>query len=343
MEHYSLNVRQLSKVFQTFSRREGLLGGIKDLFHREYRPLVAVDAISFSVRPGELIGFIGPNGAGKSTTIKMLTGILRPTSGEIECLGFNPYRERKKYCQKIGVVFGQRTQLWWDIAVIESFRLLGKIYRVPQNEFEQRLAQLTDILELGSFLHTPVRKLSLGQRLRSDMAASLLHNPKLLFLDEPTIGVDAVAKRSIRAFLKQINKEFKTTILLTTHDLVEIEELCERIIIVDKGRIVYDGSLGRIRSLRGLRRRLAVDFTSEVSLGEFEKIVSPSTRLVQDGSKITAEYDPQELPTVNFIRAVVERFPVADLAVQEPEIEEILIKIYQEGLAEDDLAREARI
>jgi ABC-2 type transport system ATP-binding protein len=327
----AVSVTALSKSFRTFARREGIWGGVKDLFHREYKSLNAVEQISFGVPRGEIVGFIGPNGAGKSTTIKMLTGILKPSSGDMQCLGFHPYRDRKRYCSHIGVVFGQRTQLWWDIAVIESFNLLGNIYRVPLADYKRRLEQLTEILELGEFLHTPVRKLSLGQRLRSDLAASLLHGPELLFLDEPTIGVDAVAKTSIRAFLKKINRELGTTIILTTHDLTEIEELCERIVIIDHGKLVYDGSLEQIRSLPGVKRSVIAQCAGSIATAPLQaKLEKASIRV--EGSKIFVDFIPQEHATIEVVRTMVETLPIADLSVSEASIEDILIRIYKDGM-----------
>lgn len=325
-------VTDLKKSFSVFKRREGILGAVKDLFNRNHQTLWAVEGISFTVRRGEMIGFIGPNGAGKSTTIKMLTGILKPTAGEMRVLGFRPFEHRKRYCRHIGVVFGQRTQLWWDIAVIESFKLLQKIYRVPDSEFKKRLDTLIEILDLQEVLHTPVRKLSLGQRLRSDLAASLLHGPELLFLDEPTIGVDAVAKLNIRGFLKRINREFKATVVLTTHDLVEIEELCDRIIIIDKGKLVYDGDLQRIRELPGVRHHVTVEFAAPVAPEVLEAAFQSRAKFKADDGKIIVEYSPDQIPTVELVRGLVDRFEVSDLSTREPEIEDILIKIYREGL-----------
>lgn len=333
-----ISVRDLVKSFRVFSRREGILGSIRDLLHREYRTLAAVNGISFDVKRGDIIGFIGPNGAGKSTTIKMLTGILKPSAGQIAALELDPYRNRKEYSSRIGVVFGQRTQLWWDIAVIESFRLLGKIYRVPQDEFSRRLSELSEVLQLEDVLHTPVRKLSLGQRLRSDLAASLLHNPPLLFLDEPTIGVDAVAKLAIRGFLRHINARFGTTIILTTHDLVEIEELCERIIIIDRGKLIFDGALETIKNLPGLRRRVNADLVSKVEIADITNLYAgrATARLSSSGPNgsdraISIEYDPAAIATVEVIKTLVDRFEVADISIHEPEIEDILIKIYNDG------------
>src|ERR1700751_2586254 len=240
-------VHDLCKDFRTFRRREGVWGSIQNLFVRDYRTVSAVDRVGFSTERGEMVGYIGPNGAGKSTTIKMLTGILVPTSGEIRVNNYVPFRQRRQYVKTIGVVFGQRTQLWWDIAVIESFKLLRRIYDVPQRDFEARMEHFDEILGIRDYLHTPVRKLSLGERMRCDLAAALLHNPPLLFLDEPTIGLAVVAKDPIRHFLRAVNREFQTTVLLTTHDLDDIEELCRRIMIIDRGTVLYDGPLARLK------------------------------------------------------------------------------------------------
>src|ERR1700683_2023705 len=242
-----IQVRELSKHFRTYHRREGIWGGLQNLFVRDYKTIAAVDRVSFTIDRGEMVGYIGPNGAGKSTSIKMLTGILVPTSGEIRVNGFVPFRERRRYVKTIGAVFGQRTQLWWDIAVIESFKLLRRIYDVSQRDFDARMEHFDSILNIRDYLHTPVRKLSLGERMRCDIAAALLHNPPLLFLDEPTIGLDVVAKDQIRQFLRIINREFHTTVLLTTHDLDDIEELCRRIMIIDHGKVLYDGPLSHLK------------------------------------------------------------------------------------------------
>src|ERR1700731_1009147 len=242
-----ISVCELSKQFRTYRRREGLWGGVQNLFHREHQYVTAVDRVSFSIQRGEMVGYIGPNGAGKSTTIKMLTGILVPSSGEIVVNNFVPWRQRTAYVKTIGVVFGQRTQLWWDIAVIESFKLLRRIYDVSQRDFDERMEAFNQILGIRDYLHTPVRKLSLGERMRCDLAAALLHHPPLLFLDEPTIGLDVVAKDHIRHFLRAINRQFQTTVLLTTHDLDDIEELCRRLLIIDRGRVLYDGPLALLK------------------------------------------------------------------------------------------------
>jgi len=326
-----ITVTELSKHFKTFSRREGVLGSLKDLFQRTYKDVLAVNRINFSINEGELVGYIGPNGAGKSTSIKMLTGILKPTGGEISVMGFHPFSQRKQYTSKIGVVFGQRTQLWWDIAVIESLKLLAKIYGVHPNDFNRRLTELREILGLDEILHTPVRKLSLGQRIRSDLAASLIHAPKVLYLDEPTIGLDAVGKDNVRRFLRKINQEFKTTILLTTHDLREIEELCNRVIIIDKGIIIYDGSLDRIRELPGLNKQMLIDYADKVPENPASELTARVGIEVQSERRILINYDPKAIATLDLIKAVTANGPVADFTVSDPGIEDIVMKIYKEG------------
>lgn len=328
-----IKVSQLSKTFQSYKRREGISGSIRDLISRQYHAVNAVESISFSVEQGELLGYIGPNGAGKSTSIKMLTGILKPTSGEIAVMGFSPFKDRKEYTAHIGVVFGQRTQLWWDIAVIESLRLLGQIYKVPKTEFAQRLENLTEILELKELLNTPVRKLSLGQRVRCDIAASLIYGPSILFLDEPTIGLDAMGKDAVRKFLRKINQEFKTTIIMTTHDLKEIEELCKRIMIIDKGKIIYDGDLHKIKNMSGLKRQISIEFTEEVAIADLNhKFSERATFEPQSSKRVQGSYDPQIVTTPDLVKEIVELYDVSDFTINEPEIEEVVMKIYREGV-----------
>ena len=246
-----IEVQNLRKEFKSFSSRSGLSGAFRDLFTRNYKIHAAVDNISLTVKQGEMVGYIGENGAGKSTTIKMLTGILTPTSGSIIVNGMNPHKQREEFVRTIGVVFGQRSQLWWDIAVQESFRLLKKVYRVSDEEYNRHMGHVIETLEIGPLLDKPVRKLSLGQRMRCELAAALIHNPPLLFLDEPTIGLDVLVKLKIRKFLKEINEQYKTTILLTTHDLTDIEALCERVVLLDEGKIIYDGKLNQLQYTGG--------------------------------------------------------------------------------------------
>src|SRR5215469_2391899 len=322
-------VDQLCKEFRTFKRREGVWGSIQNLFVREYRTLSAVDHVSFSIDQGEMVGYIGPNGAGKSTSIKMLTGILVPSSGEIRVNGFVPFRERSRYVKTIGVVFGQRTQLWWDIAVVESFKLLKRIYDVPQRDFEERMERFDEILGIRDYLHTPVRKLSLGERMRCDLAAALLHNPPLLFLDEPTIGLDVVAKDHVRHFLRAINREFRTTILLTTHDLDDIEELCRRIMIIDHGRVLYDGPLAHLKQklLRTKQIKFALKDRDQVACLEV---------FARDGFEIETvdeltyriRFDRLKIVTADLIRRILAAVEVRDLLIEDEPIEEIVKRIY---------------
>ncbi|MBM4015876.1 MAG: ATP-binding cassette domain-containing protein [Planctomycetes bacterium] len=322
-------VDNLVKEFRRFQRREGLAGAVKDLFRRDYQALRAVDGVSFSIERGERIGYIGPNGAGKSTTIKMLTGILTPTSGEIAALGLSPHRQRKQYVRRIGVVFGQRTQLWWDLAVVESLKLLLQIYEVPRAEGEARLAKLRELLALDEFLHTPVRKLSLGQRMRADLAASLLHGPELLFLDEPTIGLDLVAKDAIRALLKRVNDELGTTILLTTHDLRDIEALAQRVMVIDGGKIVYDGSLEQLRDEAGEEASAEIELLEPASLEELRRLL-PQVRFAQDNPlRLRAQFSKRELPAAQLLARLVGSLKVADIALPEPSIEEVIRRIYE--------------
>ncbi|MDU5949703.1 MAG: ABC transporter ATP-binding protein, partial [Paenibacillus macerans] len=264
----AIEVRDLRKTFKVQKNREGLKGAFLDLFKREYNEVAAVKDISFQIPEGEICGYIGENGAGKSTTIKMLTGILVPTSGHLKVGGFVPYEEREKFVQHIGVVFGQRSQLWWDIGVIESFELLRKVYRVPQADYKKRLDELVERLQLQELLNRPVRKLSLGQRMRCELVAALLHNPSIVFLDEPTIGLDIVVKSEIRDFLKDMNREHGTTILLTTHDLQDIEALCSRVIMLDDGRIIYDGGLEELKNRWGTGREVLFQFGMATKLDQ---------------------------------------------------------------------------
>jgi ABC-2 type transport system ATP-binding protein len=289
----------------------------------------AVDRVSFEVQRGEMIGYIGPNGAGKSTSIKMLTGILVPSSGEARVNGFIPYKQRRQYVKTIGVVFGQRTQLWWDIAVIESFKLLRRIYEVPERDFRERMDKFNQILGISDYLYTPVRKLSLGERMRCDLAAALLHNPPLLFLDEPTIGLDVVAKDQIRKFLRAINREFQTTVLLTTHDLDDIEELCRRIMIIDHGRLLYDGPLDLLKQklLRTKQIKFALKDSSE--LRGVEAFSRDGLELEQvDALTYRIRFDRMKVSTADLIRQILNGVEVRDLLIEDEPIEEVVKRIY---------------
>ena len=246
-----IEMKGISKTYRIRKREAGIGSAVKALFTRDYTEILALKEMSFTIPDGQIVGYIGPNGAGKSTTIKILSGILRPDSGECTVNGMVPWEDRKKYVSKLGVVFGQRSQLWWDVPVIESFQLLRDIYRVERGEFQSNLRRLTEQLDLQSFLNAPVRLLSLGQRMRCEIAASLLHSPEILFLDEPTIGLDAVSKLKVREFIQSENRERKITVILTTHDMQDIDALCHRVLLIGKGQLLLDGSIEEIRAMAG--------------------------------------------------------------------------------------------
>jgi ABC-2 type transport system ATP-binding protein len=320
-----IHVDDLHKQFRVYKHHRGGLGALRNLVTREFRTVDAIDGIGFDIAPGELVGYLGPNGAGKSTTIKILTGILVPTAGRVVVNGRVPWQARRAHVAQIGVVFGQRTGLWWDLPVIESLDLLRSIYRVPPDRYEQNLALCTDLLELGPFLNTPVRSLSLGQRMRADLAAALLHDPPLLFLDEPTIGLDVVAKERIREFIKAMNRERGTTVVLTTHDLGDIEKLCERVIIINQGRLVFDGQLANLRLRFGGGRVLIVDF--EVPPPAID--LAGVDLLHREASRAWLRVSPHDGALADLISNLIRSYQVRDLSIEEPEIEEIVRKIYE--------------
>ncbi len=322
-------VEKLVKTYESQIKRVGFSGAIKDLFVPEYQNVIAVDGIDFMVEEGECVGFIGPNGAGKSTSIKMLTGILQPTSGSIQVNGLNPFVDRKVYTKSIGVVFGQRTQLWWDIAVRESFELLRRIYSVPLDQFNLEVGKLIELFNIGELLSTPVRKLSLGERMKCDLIASLIHNPKVLFLDEPTIGLDAMAKESIRGILKLLKSEGKTTIILTTHDLQEIVAVCERILVIDKGRIIYDGALSEIQDKYGGHRNLELELESgKHQFTQIEELEGVK-KLESTVGKLSVEFDRRLISVPNLINEVEKVVNIRDLSIREPSIEQIITGLYR--------------
>ena len=331
----AIEVNQLRKEFKVQKNREGLKGAIQDLFRREYTKVTAVNDISFTIPQGQICGYIGENGAGKSTTIKMLTGILVPTAGEIKVNGYIPFKERETFVRGIGVVFGQRSQLWWDIGVIESFRLLRKVYRVSEADFKLRLDELTERLMLGDILNRPVRKLSLGQRMRCELAASLLHNPSILFLDEPTIGLDIVVKTEIREFLKSMNQAYNTTILLTTHDLQDIEALCSRVIMLDDGRIIYDGSLDELKDRWGQGKEVHFQFSNPVELERLRLLTAEfDVEWTMDSEYSAGVRIPRGQEIISQVIAkVASDLAIRDMKINETNTDEIVREIYRTGSA----------
>lgn len=322
-----VETQDLRKVFRTPKRAPGTLGALRSLFSREYEERVAVDGVTFSLDPGELVGYIGPNGAGKSTTIKMLTGILVPTSGSVRVAGLVPWQHRKENARNIGVVFGQRSQLYWDLPLIESFELLGAIYGIPRDRYRRNLGEFVEILEMDNFLRTPVRQLSLGQRMRGDFAAALLHGPKIVYLDEPTIGLDVVAKEAIRTFIARINAERGTTIVLTTHDLADVERLCRRIVLIDRGALIYDGDIERIKSEYGRYRTLIVRFSGAVD----RPALDGAQLVAAEDSTARFRFDRNAQRADLLVRQASERYSVEDVSLEEPDLESIIRRIYVEG------------
>ena len=318
-------VENLVKTFQIAQRQPGVWGALRGVMHRNYRQITALDGISFTIEPGELIGYIGPNGAGKSTTVKVLSGILVPDSGRCEILGRVPWKERIAHVAQIGVVFGQRTQLWWDLPVIESFDLLRDIYRVDQHQYAQTRDEMIAILDLASLLDIPVRQLSLGQRMRCDLAAALIHRPSILFLDEPTIGLDVVSKLAVRDFIKRLNRERDVTVILTTHDMDDIEALCTRVMVIGQGQILSDGPIENLRARVTTERRLIVDLEGT------EDITDPDAHVVlRDGHRVHLTYDPDRIATADLIARITAQHPVRDLFVENTPIEEIISRLYAE-------------
>jgi ABC-2 type transport system ATP-binding protein len=325
-----ISVADLRKEFIVYRHHRGTLGALHNLVTREHRVVKAVDGVTFSIERGELVGYLGPNGAGKSTTLKMLTGLLVPTSGEVRVSGRVPWRERKAHVARLGAVFGQRNTLWWDLPVVESLDLLRHIYRVPAATYARNLAQFREMLALDDFLHTPVRSLSLGQLMRANLAAALLHDPDVLFLDEPTIGLDVVAKERIREFIRRINRERATTVILTTHDLSDVEKLCERVMMIDHGHLLFDGQLEALRQRFGGERELVVDFAEAYA----DVSVEGAQVVGREGLRVTYRFPRGAIPASTLIGRLSARYRLLDLSVREPEIEATVRRIYEERLLE---------
>jgi len=320
-----IEVVDLVKEYVITKKEKGLRGSLKGLFFPEKTTICGVDSISFSIERGEIVGYIGPNGAGKSTTIKMLTGILHPTSGSIRVCGISPQENRKAVVKKLGVVFGQRTQLYWDLRLGESFELLRRIYQIEQTEYEETLRVLSEVLQLNDFIDTPVRQLSLGQRMRGDLAAAMLHSPDILFLDEPTIGLDTEAKHAIRNFIIDINRNRGVTVILTTHDLDDVEQLCSRLIVVNHGKIVEDGPIQSIIGKLTPKRLLVIEL-QHLS----EDLSHPAAEIVkQEGLKIWYQFEKTIITASELISDLSRKLAIQDLSVQEPDIEDAIREVYK--------------
>lgn len=323
-----IEANNVNKTFRVYQTGEGIRGYVKSFFSREYEEVHAVEDLDLEIDSGEIIGYIGANGAGKSTTVKMLTGILEPSSGTIEVDGINPHQHRMRNAMNIGVVFGQKTQLWWDLPVKESFRLLKEVYEVSDENYRARIEEFDEVLQLKEFWEQPVRKLSLGQKMRCELAAAFLHHPKIVYLDEPTIGLDVAVKERIRNFIRRMNQREDITVMLTTHDIGDIEDLCERIVVLDKGRKIYDGELDALVD-RFTSRRLILDLPDgadlELDMKGIEEVeeVEGYLEIVFNREKISAS---------EIMRKVLNEYDVADFKIREPDIEAVVKKIYNEGL-----------
>ena len=326
-----IRVENLTKEFKINKKYPGFKGAIKSFFSTEYITKRAVDDISFEINDGEIVGYIGANGAGKSTTIKMMTGILTPTNGIVTVNGIVPYENREKNAKNIGVVFGQKTQLWWDLPISETFSLLKDIYDITDNDFEERMRFFKEILGLDEVFLSPVRTLSLGQRMRADLAAALIHNPKIIYLDEPTIGLDVVVKESVRKAIKDINEKYGTTIILTTHDLNDIEELCNRIIIIDSGKKIYDGELEGVKEQFGYLTTIEIQLKDKSNIEKinFARFKDDDFKLNMKESKINITFNKNNISSADIIGEVMKKSKVIDFNIKETSIEDIVKKMYK--------------
>lgn len=333
-------VENIRKEFKKTIKQPGLLGSVKSLFKPKTEKVVAVDDISFHVPKGEILGFIGPNGAGKSTVIKMLTGILTPSAGLCTINGKNPQKNRKSYVKEIGVVFGQRTQLWWDLPLCETYAVLKEIYEVEDSAYKRKMDLLNEVLDLQDFIKSPVRTLSLGQRMRADIAASLLHSPKVLFLDEPTIGLDVVVKDNIRRAIAKINEEEQTTVILTTHDLSDIELLSNRIVMIDKGKNVFDGTVDELKSNYGQMRELNFELQSADDINALDykahfKLSDEDVTVKNDGKKVTVRFNSDSVPVSDMLSYTLSGVHISDISVKDADIEEIIRRLYKKEVSAD--------
>ena len=321
-----IEVKNLVKTYRIIEKEAGLKGYFKNLVKPKYKELTAVDDVNFTIEEGELVGYIGENGAGKSTTIKMLTGLLTPTTGKVLVNGIVPNEKRIENNKNIGAVFGQKTQLWWDLPVIESFRLIKKMYKIPENEYRKNLKKFTEILELEELLEKQVKNLSLGQKMRCEIAATFIHNPKIVYLDEPTIGLDVLVKENIRKFIKDINKEKKTTVILTTHDLKDIEDVCDRIILLDKGKIIYDGEKQKFKDTYG--KYVTAEFIVSSKNEEINQLTNAEV-LEETQNKLKVKFMHDETTIVKIMNEISNHCKIEDIHMKEAELEDILKEVYK--------------
>lgn len=329
-----IEIKNITKEFKVLNRREGLKGSLKDLFSRDYKTVRAVDNISMSIKQGEIVGYLGPNGAGKSTTIKMMTGVLEPTSGEILVNGKVPYKDRSGNAQEIGVVFGQRTQLWWALPLIESFKILKDIYGVDDKSYKDMLELYASLVDIEPLLHKPVRQMSLGQRTLSDILAAFLHNPKIVFLDEPTIGLDVSMKSKIRTLIHALNREKNTTVILTTHDMGDVDALCQRIVIIDKGRMLYDNDIEHLKSFFGSYRTLKIRTdgeNAEKSVGDILHGIE-GVSVSGDEEWINVLVNEEKSKVMDVLNTVQNTLKIRDMKLEEISTEDVIKKIYEEGV-----------
>lgn len=320
-----IEVKQINKTFKVPVKEKGKFGALKTFFNRKYKEVKAINNISFSIKKGEIVGYIGPNGAGKSTTIKVLSGILVPDSGSVIIDKKVPWKERKEYVGQIGVVFGQRSQLWWDIPAIDTFNLLKDIYKIPEDKYQKKLNELIDLLNLKDIVNVPVRQLSLGQRMRCEIAASLIHSPKILFLDEPTIGLDAISKKIVRDFIKKLNKKDNVTVILTTHDMADIEALAKRIILIGKGEVLYDGTLKKLKDNYDYLRKITIKTNDKLTL-EKDYIIE------EHKTKDTIEYviDIRKIEISDFIKLISSKISIIDIDIDSGNIDDLIVRLYEE-------------
>ena len=320
-----IEVKHINKSFKVPIKSNGRFGTLKTFFNRKYNYIKAINDISFSIKKGEIVGYIGPNGAGKSTTIKILSGILVPDRGNVVIDKMIPWKDRKKYVSKIGVVFGQRSQLWWDIPAIDSFNLLKDIYKLDDTEYQKTLNELIELLNLKDIINIPVRNLSLGNRMKCEIAASLIHKPKILFLDEPTIGLDAISKKIVREFIKKINKQNKVTIILTTHDMADIEALAKRIILIGKGKLLYDGSLTKLKKKYDYLRKIKVITNDKIKI---QKDYIVETKNIDGGIEFII--DIRKIEINEFIKLISSKISISDIDVDSGNIDELIVKLYED-------------